>query len=130
MRASPQRCCEDQAQPDARRVPSMRSRASIGRHAPDGPPSDGNRRAGLTRNVRNKLMSQANDSPTTTLAPATTPAAPSPRISFQSAGAVRRPSFPRPLTVRELAEDILKSHRHLIERLAAVPPNTVGATLE
>jgi len=34
------------------------------------------------------------------------------------------------LTVRELAEDILKSHRHLIERLAAVPPNTVGATLE
>ena len=52
------------------------------------------------------------------------------RIHFQSAGAVRRPSFPRPLTARELAEDILKSHRHLIERLTAVPPNTVGASLE
>src|SRR5260370_119824 len=48
------------------------------------------------------------------------------RVSFSSAGAVRRPSFPRPLTARELAEDILKSHRHLIERLAAVPPNTIN----
>ena len=52
------------------------------------------------------------------------------RVQFSSAGAVRRPSFPRPLTVRELAEDILKSHRHLVERLAALPPNTVGASLE
>ena len=76
-------------------------------------------------------MSQAeNSTATTTGAPATSPAAPSPRVHYASAGAVRRPSFPRPLTVRELAEDILKSHRHLIERLAAVPPNTVGATLE
>lgn len=52
------------------------------------------------------------------------------RIAFSSAGDVRRPSSPRPLTVRELAEDILKSHRHLIKRLAALPPNTVGASLE
>jgi hypothetical protein len=48
------------------------------------------------------------------------------RVHFTSAGAVRRPSFPRPLTARELAEDILKSHRHLIERLTAVPPNTIN----
>src|SRR5258707_9717929 len=52
------------------------------------------------------------------------------RVNFASAGATRRPSFPRPLTVRELAEDILKSHKHLIERLAALPPNTIGASLE
>jgi len=52
------------------------------------------------------------------------------RVSFSSAGAVRRPSSPRPLTARDLAEDILKSHRHLIERLAAIPPNTVAASLE
>jgi len=52
------------------------------------------------------------------------------RVSFSSAGATRRPSSPRPLTARELAEDILKSHRHLVERLAALPPNTVGASLE
>src|SRR5882672_2923349 len=51
------------------------------------------------------------------------------RVSFSSAGATRRPSSPRPLTARELAEDILKSHRHLIERLTAVPPNTIGACL-
>lgn len=51
------------------------------------------------------------------------------RISFSSAGAVRRPSSPRPLTARELAEDVLKSHRHLIERPAALPPNTIGASL-
>jgi hypothetical protein len=52
------------------------------------------------------------------------------RVSFSSAGATRRPSSPRPLTARELAEDILRSHKHLIERLAALPPNTVGASLE
>lgn len=52
------------------------------------------------------------------------------RVHFSSAGAARRPSSPRPLTVRELTEDILKSHRHLIERLAALPPNTIGASLE
>jgi hypothetical protein len=52
------------------------------------------------------------------------------RVSFSSAGAVRRPSSPRLLTARELAEDILKSHRHMVERLAALPPNTVGASLE
>jgi hypothetical protein len=52
------------------------------------------------------------------------------RICFASAGAVRRPSSPRLLTARELAEDILKSHQHLVERLAALPPNTVGASLE
>jgi hypothetical protein len=63
-------------------------------------------------------MAQATDSPNTS------------RVSFSSAGAVRRPSSPSPLTVRELAEDILKSHRHLIERLAALPPNTIGASLE
>jgi hypothetical protein len=63
-------------------------------------------------------MSQA-DSPNTT-----TPT----RISFS--GTVRRPSSPRPLTARELAEDILRSHKHLIERLAALPPNTIGASLE
>jgi hypothetical protein len=52
------------------------------------------------------------------------------RIHFSSAGAGRRPSSPRPLTVRDLTDDILKSHRHLIERLAALPPNTIGASLE
>lgn len=52
------------------------------------------------------------------------------RVSFSSAGATRRPSSPRPLTVRDLVEDIIRSHRHLIERLAALPPNTVGASLE
>jgi hypothetical protein len=60
------------------------------------------------------------DSPNTTTLP---------RISFSSAGAVRRPSSPRPLTARELAEDILRSHKHLIERLTALPPNTIGASL-
>jgi hypothetical protein len=65
-------------------------------------------------------MSQADSPNTTTL----------PRISFSSAGAIRRPSSPRPLTARELTDDILRSHRHLIERLAALPPNTIGATLE
>lgn len=51
------------------------------------------------------------------------------RVQFSSAGAVRRPSFPRPLTVRDLTDDILKSHRHLVERLAKLPPNTIGASL-
>jgi hypothetical protein len=62
-------------------------------------------------------MAQTTDSPNTS------------RVSFSSAGAVRRPSSPRPLTARELAEDILRSHKHLIERLAALPPNTVGTSL-
>jgi hypothetical protein len=75
-------------------------------------------------------MDQANPANIITSAPGPTPAAPSSRLSFQSAGAVRRPSPPRTLTARDLAEDILKSHRHLIERLAAIPPNTVGASLE
>jgi len=52
------------------------------------------------------------------------------RVNFASAGAGRRPSSPRLLTVRDLTDDILKSHRHLIERLAALPPNTIGASLE
>lgn len=52
------------------------------------------------------------------------------RVHFSSAGASRRPSFPRPLTARDLTDDILKSHRHLIERLAALPPNTIGGSLE
>jgi hypothetical protein len=66
-------------------------------------------------------MAQAESAPTTT------------RPHFASAGAVRRPSSPqrsRPLTARELAEDIVKSHQHLIDRLAAIPPNTVAASLE
>src|SRR5262249_13510524 len=41
---------------------------------------------------------------------------------------LRRPSSPRPLTAGELAEDTLKSCRHLIERLAALPPNTIAPT--
>jgi len=58
------------------------------------------------------------------------------RVIFSSAGAVRRhcsprsrPSLPRPLTARDLTDDILKSHRHLVDRLAKLPPNTIGATL-
>jgi hypothetical protein len=52
------------------------------------------------------------------------------RVHFASAGALRRPSSPRPLTIRDLTDDILKSHRHLVERLTALPPNTIGASLE
>ncbi len=66
-------------------------------------------------------MSQADSATTTT------------RPHFASAGAVRRPPSPQPsgpLTARELAEDILKSHRHLIERLTALPPNTINPFLE
>jgi hypothetical protein len=52
------------------------------------------------------------------------------RVDSSSAGATRRPSSPRLLTVRDLTDDILRSHRHLIERLAALPPNTIGASLQ
>lgn len=52
------------------------------------------------------------------------------RVTLSSADAVSRPSSPHPLTARDFAEDILKSHRHLIERLTALQPNTVGASLE
>jgi hypothetical protein len=54
------------------------------------------------------------------------------RVDFASAGRRRPspPSPPRPLTVRDLTDDILKSHRHLIERLTALRPNTIGASLE
>jgi len=74
-------------------------------------------------------MSQANDSPTTTGAPGTHPAAPSPqRISFQSAGAVRANN--RPTTARQLASEIRGAHAHLIARLAAVPPNMTNPFLQ
>ncbi len=65
-------------------------------------------------------MAQTDSANTTTL----------PRISAVPAAITRRPSPPRPLTVRELSEDILRSHKHLIERLAKLPPNTIGASLE
>ena len=72
-------------------------------------------------------MSQANDSPTTTLAPATTPAPSPQRISFQSAGAVRANN--RPTTARQLASEVRAAHAHLIARLAAVPPNMINPFL-
>jgi hypothetical protein len=65
---------------------------------------------------------------TTTSAPATTPAAPSPRISFQSAGAVRANN--RPPNARQLASEIRGAHAHLIARLAAVPPNMINPFLQ
>src|SRR5258708_2170525 len=65
-------------------------------------------------------MAQANDSPTTTCAPATTPAAPSPRISFQSAGAVRRPR-PTPLAVPA----VQAAHIALIGALASLKPHRI-----
>jgi hypothetical protein len=65
-------------------------------------------------------MAQANDSPTTTGAPGTHPAAPSPRISFQSAGAVRRPR-PTPLAVPA----VQAAHIALIGALASLKPSRI-----
>src|SRR5262249_38784803 len=48
-------------------------------------------------------------------------------IHFSSAGAVRANSCPP--TVRQLVSEIRGAHAHLIARLAAVPPNTIGASL-
>ncbi len=39
-------------------------------------------------------------------------------------------SSPQPATVRQLTSEIRGTHAHLIARLAAVPPNTIGASLE
>jgi hypothetical protein len=66
-------------------------------------------------------MSQAeNSTATTTGAPATSPAAPSPRISFQSAGAVRRP-HPTPLAVPA----VQAAHITLISALASLKPHRI-----
>jgi hypothetical protein len=66
-------------------------------------------------------MSQAeNSTATTTGAPATSPAAPSPRISFQSAGAVRRPRT-TPLAVPA----VQAAHVTLISALAGLKPNRI-----
>jgi hypothetical protein len=64
-------------------------------------------------------MSQTTNVTTTTRAPATTtPAALSPQASTS-----------RPLTARQLTSEIRGAHAHLIARLAAVPPNMIGASL-
>jgi hypothetical protein len=59
-------------------------------------------------------MAQANPANTTTCAPATTPAAPSPQR----------------ITARQLASEIRGAHAHLIARLAAVPPNMINPLLQ
>jgi hypothetical protein len=61
-------------------------------------------------------MAQTTNVTTMPSAPGNRPAAPSPQPS-------------RPLTVRHLASEIRGAHAHLIARLAAVPPNMIGACL-
>jgi hypothetical protein len=51
-------------------------------------------------------------------APGNRPAALSPQVGIS-----------RPLTARQLASEIRGAHAHLIARLAAVPPNMIGASL-
>ena len=66
-------------------------------------------------------MAQADDRTTMTGEPGgTLPAAPSPRISFQSAGAVRRP-HPTPLAVPA----VQAAHNALISALASLKPHRI-----
>jgi hypothetical protein len=65
-------------------------------------------------------MSQANDSTTTTSAPGTLPAAPSPRLSFRSAGAVRQPR-PTPPAV----SPVQAAHITLVAELTGLKPNRI-----
>jgi hypothetical protein len=68
-------------------------------------------------------MSQATDSTSTTGAPGPNPAAPSPRVHFSSAGAVRRP-HPAPLAVPA----VQAAHIALISALASLKPRPIIGT--